>query len=377
MAMGAVTGGAGRGVPLARRLLGAHPLRVLAGAGGIGLALMLILLLDGLWAGVRGQATLFEDHTGAQLVVVAPGTDSLFADPSVLPAAAVSRVAATPGVDWVAPVRTAYAILDLRGQRAAVALVGATPGQPGGPWKLSSGRAPLADDEIALDRLFAARQQVRIGDRLPVLGAQLRVVGFTGESAMFMTPLVFVTERTAAGLLGAPDTTGVVLLGTADPPGVSTRLRAAGLTVRTPGELHGAALRLATRVFGGPLQLMVAVAFIAGTLIVALVAHTVITEQRRDLGVLKALGASGPRLARVGITETAALTAAGALAGVALLALGRVVIAAWRPQFPVLVTPGSLTRAAAAAAVMALLAAALPARRLARLDPAGAFRSGP
>jgi putative ABC transport system permease protein len=147
--------------------------------------------------------------------------------------------------------------------------------------------------------------------------------------------------------------------------------------VRTPGELHGAALRLATRVFGGPLQLMVAVAFIAGTLIVALVAHTVITEQRRDLGVLKALGASGPRLARVVITETAALTAAGALAGVALLALGRAVIAAWRPQFPVLVTPGSLTRAAAAAAVMALLAAALPARRLARLDPAGAFRSGP
>src|SRR5664280_1572239 len=88
MAMGAVTGGAGRGVPLARRLLGAHPLWVLAGAGGIGLALMLILLLDGLWAGVRGQATLFEDHTGAQLIVVAPGTDSLFAAPSVLPAAA-------------------------------------------------------------------------------------------------------------------------------------------------------------------------------------------------------------------------------------------------------------------------------------------------
>ena len=51
-------------------------------------------------------------------------------------------------------------------------------------------------------------------------------------------------------------------------------------------------------------------------------------------------------------------------------------IAAWRPQFPVLVTPGSLTRAAAAAAVMALLAAALPARRLARLDPAGALPSG-
>jgi hypothetical protein len=42
-----VTKATSRGVPLARRLLGAHPIRVAAGAGGIGLALMLILLLDG------------------------------------------------------------------------------------------------------------------------------------------------------------------------------------------------------------------------------------------------------------------------------------------------------------------------------------------
>jgi hypothetical protein len=37
-------------------------------------------------------------------------------------------------------------------------------------------------------------------------------------------------------------------------------------------------VRLATRVFRGPLQLMAAVAFTAGTLIVAAVAHTVISS---------------------------------------------------------------------------------------------------
>jgi hypothetical protein len=40
-----VTSRSGRTVPLARRLLGAHPLRIVAGADGIGLTLMLILLL--------------------------------------------------------------------------------------------------------------------------------------------------------------------------------------------------------------------------------------------------------------------------------------------------------------------------------------------
>lgn len=364
------------GVPLARRLMLAHPVRMLAGAVGIGLAVMLILLLDGLWAGVRAQVTVFEDHTGAQLVVVAPGTDTLFADPSVVPAATTARVAATPGVRWAAPARTGYAILDLGGRRVAVAMVGAVPTRPGSAWSVVRGRAPRSDGETAVDRLFAERYRLRVGDSLPVMGARMRIVGLTGDSAMFMTPLVFVTERAAAALQRSPTTTGVVLVGTDDPVRVAARLRAAGLTVRTIGDLHQASLRLATRIFGAPLRLMVAVAFVAGTLIVALVAHTVVSEQRRDLGVLKAVGASGSRLARIALGETASLTATGAVSGVALLFLARAVIASWRPQFPVLLTSGSLARAALAAAAMALLAALLPAWRLARLDAATAFRSG-
>jgi putative ABC transport system permease protein len=135
-----VTSRTGRAVPLARRLLGAHPIRVVTGADAIGLALMLILLLDGLWAGVRAQVTLFEDHTGAQLVVVALGTGSLFATPSVLPVDTPARAGSIPGVAWVAPVRTTYAILDLRGQRVAVALVGAQPGRAGGSQRAAARR---------------------------------------------------------------------------------------------------------------------------------------------------------------------------------------------------------------------------------------------
>src|SRR4051794_28272288 len=102
-----------RGVPVGTRQLAAHPARSAAGAAGIGVAVMLILLLDGLWAGVRSQVTVFEDHAGAQLVVVSPGTETFFADPSTLPLGAVDRVAAVGGVAWAAPVRTAYAVLVL------------------------------------------------------------------------------------------------------------------------------------------------------------------------------------------------------------------------------------------------------------------------
>ena len=370
-----MTARAGHAVPVTRRLLSARPGRVLAGAFGIGSALMLILLLTGLWAGVQDRVTTYEDHTGAQLAVVAPGTDNLFADPGRLPAATVPEIAATPGVRWAAGIRTMYSSLELHGGKAAAALVGAEPAQPGGPWAFRSGRAPRAPDEVAVDALLADRHGLRLGDRLPVLGARLRIVGLTDDTAMFMTPLVFLTGDTLTRLIGAAGTTGAVLVGTDHPARTAARLRAAGLTVRTTGSLHQASLRLATRIFGGPVRLMVGVGFVAGLLIVALVAHTLLSEQRRDLGVLKALGATPGRLRRVALAETVTLTAAGSVAGLALTVAGRALVAAWRPQFPIVVTGGTLMQTALAAAAMALLAAWLPARRLARLDAASAFRS--
>jgi putative ABC transport system permease protein len=365
-------------VPLTRRLLAARPVRTAAGALGVGLALMLILLLSGLWAGVQKRVTVFEDHMRADLVVVPPGTESLFADPGALPDGAVDAVARTPGVAAADPVRTLYLILELPDGKAAVAAAASKPGGPGGPWFLLAGRGPRSDDEVALDGVFAGEHGLGLGDRVPVLGHEMRVVGLTGDTAMFMTPLLFTTADAMTGMLRATDTTGsiaVTLRPGADRAAVSAQLTAAGLTVRTPNQLHEAALTMATRIYGSPVRLMIGVAFVAGTLIVALVAHTRVTEQQRDLGILKALGATPGRLRGIALGETAALTALGAVAAALLTAAARALLAWWWPAFPVTVTTSSLVATAAAAAAMAVVAAWLPARRLAHLDPATAFRS--
>ena len=368
----------GGGVPVTRRLLVARPVRTAAGALGVGLALMLIVLLSGLWAGVQQRVTVYEDHLGTDLVVVPPGTDSLFADPGALPAGAAAAVARTAGVAAADPIRTLYLILELDDGKAAVAAAASQPGRPGGPWALAAGRRPRADDEVALDAVFAREHGLTLGDRLPVLGHDMRVVGLTDDTTMFMTPLLFTTTHAMTGMLRAAGTTGTVLVTLnpgADRAAVAARLTAAGLNVRTPAQLHQAALTLATRIYGSPVRLMVGVAFVAGTLIVALVAHTRVTEQQRDLGILKAMGATPGRLRSIALGETAALTGLGAVAALLLTGAARAVLAWWWPAFPVAVTAPTLAATAAAAAAMAVVAAWLPMRRLARLDPATAFRS--
>lgn len=366
-----------RAVPVTGRFLAARPVRTAAGAVGIGLALMLMLLLAGLWAGVQDRVTTYDDHLGADLVVVPAGTQNLFADPGALPAPAVDAIARTPGVTEAAPLRTMYQILELPHGKAAVAAVAADPASGlGGPWAFTAGRSPVTPDEVAVDTLWADQHDLAIGDRLPVLGHPMRVVGLTDDTALFMTPLVFTTTAGMDQMLRATDSTGAVLVTTSDPTGTAAELRAAGYTVRTPAQLREASLQLATDIYGAPVRLMVGVAFAAGTLIAALVAYTRVTEQQRDLGVLKALGATPSRLRHIALAETGVLTMMGTLVAVVLFIAARELLAWWRPAFPVLLTPGTITQTAVAAVAMAVLAACLPARRVNRLDAASAFRSG-
>jgi len=166
-------------VPLVRCNLLAEPRRLLAGVAGIGLALMLILLLGGLWAGVQAQSARYINASGAALWVLPPGTRTLFAEGTQLPTSTLETVRNTPGVDWAAPAWGQYAILNLHDRRAAVVLIGSAPGQPGGAWALARGRAPVADDEVAIDRVLAAKHALGLGDRLAVADRGYRVVGIT------------------------------------------------------------------------------------------------------------------------------------------------------------------------------------------------------
>ncbi len=67
---------------------------------------------------------------------------------------------------------------------------------------------------------------------------------------------------------------------------------------------------------------------------------------------------------------------AGLLAGAALFVPARGLITWARPQFAIIATPGNVVRAVVTSLVMALVAAIVPARRLATLDPATAYRGG-
>jgi putative ABC transport system permease protein len=362
----------GGGVPLARRNLLAEPRRLAAASAGVGLALMLILLLDGLWAGIRANVTTYTDNVGADLYVAEPGTANFLGAVSVVPADIVDLVRSDPDVEWAVPVRALSSIVDLHETKVAVFVVGSVPGERGGPWSLSSGRAAQRDDEVVVGDVTARRHGMRLGDTLDLMGRSFTVVG-TGPDA-FMASFVFLTHAATDGLLTASGTTSFVLLGTHDAAAVRTRLATTGLAVLDRDELARNDLALMTRAYGVPLRVMVAVAFLIGSLVIALSAYTAISDRRREYGIVKAIGAQGRYLASLALQQTMLVAAAGLVAGGVLFLVGRAVISHARPQFLVLATASGVGRAVGAAVLMGVVAAIVPARRLARLEPAAAYR---
>jgi putative ABC transport system permease protein len=291
-----------------------------------------------------------------------------------VPLSTVDTIKADARVEWAVPVRTAYFVLELHNRKVPVYVVGTRPGDRGAAWSITQGRAPANDREIVVDSILARRHHVKVGDTLDAMGHPLRVVGRTTATG-YMFAYVFVTHSAVDRLTGSSGVTNFVMIRTQAPSAVAGRLRAAGLNVLTKEQVTANNLKFATGIFGSPIRVMVAIGFAAGTLIMALTAYTTVVERRREYGIVKAMGATGMRLTRLAVAQTITLAAMGVVAGAGLFAVGRYLITESRPQFTVVFTTGAFGRAVLASILMALLAAIVPARRLARLEPATAYRS--
>ncbi len=365
-----------RRVPLARRNLMSEPRRLIASGVGVGLAIMLILLMGGLWAGIVTRITVYEDNSGADLYVAAPGTRNFISTNSVLPASTVGEVRADPGVIWAAPIRGLFSITQIHDTKVPTYLIGWIPGRQGGPWDMAAGRAPRGDDEIAVGQALAARHGVDVGERLDILGRQFTVTGVAAGADMFMASFVFMSHAATDQILGAPDTTSFVLIHTKQPEAVRARLTAAGHTVLDSGELKENDLSVMTHALALPMQVMVAVGFGVGVLVIALTTYSAVIDHRRDYGIVKALGASRMRLYGLALEQSLIVAVVGLVTGAVFFFISRQIIESLRPQFAIVATPAVAGRAVAAAVVMGTAAAVVPARRLARLDPASAYRGG-
>jgi putative ABC transport system permease protein len=364
------------GVPVARRNLAVDAHRSIANVAGVAAALALILILQGLWIAFQRQSTAYVDNVGADLFVAEPGTTAFLGETSRIPEATADVVASVPGVDAVAPIVARGAVLDIHGRKQFATVVGADPTSFGGPWTISLGRMPRADDEVVLDESLAAQHDIALGDTLTIVDRSFDVVGVSDGTRSWMLAFVFVTLDAAQASMRTPGTVSFVLVRTGAPGSVSDAIeQATGLAVLPTTVVRDNDRALIARSIERPLDLMIALAFLAGTLIVGLTAYVHVIERYREYGVLRALGVSGRRLFGIVFGQTAAVVGVGIVVSLPLFVAASAAIAALRPQLETDLTTGSIVLVAVAGIAMAIVGAVLPTRRVSKLEPAEVYRS--
>lgn len=111
---------------------------------------------------------------------------------------------------------------------------------------------------------------------------------------------------------------------------------------------------------------------VAGILIMNVMLIAV-SQRTGEIGLLKALGAPGPQIQRLFLSEAAMLSLSGAGVGVVLAYGGQLILMHLFPSFPITVPLWALAAAVGTALCTGLLFGVLPARRAARLDPVAAL----
>ncbi|HEX9676331.1 MAG TPA: ABC transporter permease [Anaerolineales bacterium] len=363
---------------IARRNLTQEKTRFALSVGGVALAIMLVLILDGLLVGMFRQITAYLDHAQASIIVAQDGVVNLLGATSLLPAGTGDRVEGIRGVKEVVPILSQFVILDLHGKKQPAYLIGYDEEIGGGPWEIVEGREPRNDKEMVFDRVLAEQHGLGIGDQVEVMDREFRIAGVSDGTASWMTSFIFLRKSAVEELLRAPGAMSFLLVSVREgqPPGpVRDRIsRLDDLEALLKSEMAANDTRLFARFFSSPVRLMTGIAFLVGALVVGLVIYTATMERQREYGVLKALGARNRLLYQVVLAQAVLAALLGSALGVGMARAASALIMAARPQFLIVLQGEMSGRAVVIGLGMALVAALIPARVVAHLAPAEVFR---
>ncbi len=368
-------------VPLGLRTLLHDWLRLGIAVGGVGFAILLVLLLQGVMDGTVAKSTTYIDHVGADVFLARSGVNNMAIASSVLPEEVVARVAAADGVEEAAGITRFPVIVNAEGRNRPADLVGyETPRGLGGPWKLSQGRSPASETEAAIDRTLADELGVGVGDQVTISGTPFTVVGLTDQTAAIAGKIAFVDLDASRRLMQIPGIVSFVLVRTA--PGADPEVVAEALDEAIPeanamtrAELSRSDRDLLGSLFVAPVNVMATIGFLVGLAIIGLTMYTTTAERMRDFGVLKAIGAPNAFLFRTVITQAGVLGVAGFVAGLVAAWVAGPLIERVVPDIGVSIRAAPAARTFGAVMAMSLTGAVLPVARIMRVDPMMVFRS--
>lgn len=298
-----------------------RPLRSAISIVGVALGVALVMIFTGLTRGMSNDLQRRSSNVRGEIIFTRKGSIQLTSSATNLSTKYVERLQQIEGVEAVTPViRHIYASGGIGFDQIE-----------GVEWndfsrmngiQIVNGRGPIANDEVVIDQTKASRNHP-VGSTIKIFGDKLyKVVGiYSPESGARAK----VTLASLQETLETPGKCTYILIK------AKPNIDPATVAKRIDQQLEGNSVQLTRDVFASVensipslgifLRVLVGLAAVVSALVVMLAMHTTITERTREIGILKAMGASRAYIISEIEREALMISALGLVVGFAF-ALG-------------------------------------------------------
>jgi putative ABC transport system permease protein len=349
-----------------------RPIRSLISISAVALEVILILLIVSFFYGQLNGSKASQVGVGADVMVQPPGSSALVGvtgAPMPVKVGDVLRklphVAVAAPVIWELTTKPTLEIIYGVDIDSYNSIPPALRFLSGGPFQ-----GPY---DVMVDDYFAGLKHAKVGDSIEILDHRFRICGVVehGKGARKFLPIATMQD-----LIGAPGHASVFYIKLDDArnvdavvdeikqvPGMenySVRSMQEYLSMMTPENLPG---------FATAIRIVVAISMIIGFLVIFQSMYTAVMERTREIGILKALGASKFYIVSAVLRESALLAIAGIVVGTTVSFVTRHIILLELPTQRLFWSNGWVVRATVLALVGALAGALYPAYKAAQKDP--------
>ena len=233
------------------------------------------------------------------------------------------------------------------------------------------GRTYAAPYEAVVDEVYARQEQVTVGESIELMSREFEVVGIVETGKMSR---VFIPPETMSDLQGWQGRVSQVYIKLADP--AKSRELIEDLRTLLPNRhvisvedflaLTATNVRQMSSQF---VNIIISIAVSIGFIVVMLAMYTAILERTREIGILKAIGASKSVIGSIVMRETLVVSVIGIVLGYGLSVVGKELVAIRYPLIPVIFVPEWLAGAAVLTIIGSIAGASYPAWKAAKADP--------
>jgi putative ABC transport system permease protein len=353
-----------------------RPIRSLISVVAVALEVTLILLIVGLSLGLLSDSRTRTAGIGADVLVLPPGSSFIVGVTGApMPIRIGDVLAKLPHVKSVAPIVTQVATggtleiiagIDLRSYESM-----------SGPFRYLTGGPFQGPNDVLVDDLFAQSKHVKVGDSIEILNNTFRITGIVehGKGARKFIPI-----STLQDLNGSKDKATIFYLKLDNPANadeVVNEIKALpGMERYVVKSMADYLAMMTTSNYPGLstfIDIVVGISVIIGFIVIFQAMYTAVMERTREIGILKAMGASKLYIVNVVLRETVLLALAGVILGIVVSLAARVGLAQKFPLMKVIIVGGWILRATLIAIVGAIAGALYPAFKAAQKDPIDAL----